>query len=274
MRFLTFFVLVLSSIPMAARVAASTPNTGGLHSSGRLKSNGQGLKLDGLCGFYCTAEAAPFQSPVSATGSSSENTPASSAPAAKPVTSVLPPEVKDSDIGFSYSLPEEWEALASQLPTADIPYPTVVGPKKGNACAQVELTARHGSPYSVIVVVALPFDCYGETLTDKNFSDFASGTAEGLKQTFDIANAEVTNYSLGNHKIWIERANGTVKGQPDSKYTLETACTLMQKGAACWWTMAADAAHLKTFEESKVKLEGDAFDSLVPAGTVKAAAGN
>jgi hypothetical protein len=69
--------------------------------------------------------------------------------------------------------------------------------------------------------------------------------------------------------MWIERANGTVKGQPASKYTLETACTLMQKGAACWWTMAADAANLQIFEQSPVTLEGDAFDTLVPADAVK-----
>ncbi len=181
----------------------------------------------------------------------------------------LPPVVQDSDIGFSYSLPADWEALASDLTTPYLPYPSVIGQKKGNACAQVELTARHGSPFSVVVVEALPFDCYGQTLTDRNFTDFALGAAEGMKQTFDITNPVQTNYKLGNHNIWIERASGTVKGQPNSKYTLETACTLMQKGAACWWTMAADAVSLQIFEQSPVTLEGDVFDTLVPADAVK-----
>jgi hypothetical protein len=208
----------------------------------------------------------PIAAQATASTPKAEATP-SAAPAhpAKP----LPPEIKDSDIGFSYSLPADWEALASDLTTPYLPYPSVIGQKKGNACAQVELTARHGSPFSVVVVEALPFDCYGQTLTDKNFTDFASGAAEGLRQTFDITNPVLTNYKLGNHNMWIERANGTVKGQPASKYTLETACTLMQKGAACWWTMAADAANLQIFEQSPVTLEGDAFDTLVPADAVK-----
>jgi hypothetical protein len=158
--------------------------------------------------------------------------------------------------------------MASRL-APNVPYPTVVGPKKGNACAQVELTARHGTPYSVVVVVALPFDCYGQTLSDKNLTDFAAGAIEGLKQTFDVANPMQTNYTLGNHNIWIERVSGTVKGQPESKYTLEIACTLMSRGAACWWTMAADEADLQVFEHGPVTLEGDAFDALVPAGAVK-----
>jgi len=60
-----------------------------------------------------------------------------------------------------------------------------------------------------------------------------------------------------------------VKGQPDAKYTLEIACTVMSKGAACWMIMAADPAHLQTFEKEAVTLEGDAFDQIVPDGAVK-----
>jgi hypothetical protein len=213
----------------------------------------------------------PLAAQVPASTPSTEPAPDSPAPA-KTATSVLPPQVKDTDIGFSYSLPADWETLASIPAKPDVPYPTVEGPKKGNSCAQPELTARNGSPFSVIVVVALPFDCYGETLTATNFADFASGAAEGLKQTFEITNPVLTNYALGNHSMWIERASGTVKGQPDSKYTLEIACTLMTKGAACWWTMAADEAHLQIFEQGPVTLEGDAFDALVPAGAVQAVA--
>jgi len=70
--------------------------------------------------------------------------------------------------------------------------------------------------------------------------------------------------------MWVERASATVKGQPESKYTLELACTLLAKGAACWMTMAADAAHLEIFERRPVALEGDTFDALVPAGAVQA----
>jgi hypothetical protein len=148
----------------------------------------------------------------------------------------------------------------------------VEGPKKGNACTQVELTARRGTPASVVVVVALPFGCYGQALTDKNLADFAAGASEGLKQTFDVTNPVLGGYSLGSHNMWIERANGVVKGQPNAKYTLEIACTLMQKGAACWMAMAADAASLQTFEQESVTLEGDAFEAIVPATAIQAPA--
>ena len=212
----------------------------------------------------------PLAAQVPASTPSTEPAPGSPA-TAKPATSVLPPQIKDTDIGFSYSLPADWQTMASGPAKPDVPYPTVEAPKKGNACAQPELTARNGSPFSVVVVVALPFDCYGQTLKATNLADFASGAAEGLKQTFDITNPVLTNYTLGSHSMWIERASGTVKGQPGSKYTLEIACTLMAKGAACWWTMAADETHLQIFEQGPVTLEGDAFDALVPAGAVQAA---
>jgi hypothetical protein len=191
-------------------------------------------------------------------------------PAAAPAAPVTPPEVKDTNIGFSYSLPTGWETQASAPAKPDVPYPTVETPKKGNACAQVELTARHGTPFSVVVVVALPFVCYGQTLTDKNMADFTAGASEGLKQTFEVTNPVMNSYALGNHTMWLERASGTVKGQPESKYTLEVACTLMTKGAACWMTMAADAADLQSFEQEPVTLEGDSFDAIVPANAIPA----
>jgi hypothetical protein len=195
--------------------------------------------------------------------------PIPAAPAATSSPAPIPPSINDTDIGFSYSLPAEWEALASQVAKPDVPYPAVEGPKKGNACTQVELTARNGTPASVVVVVALPFDCYGQSLTDKNLGDFAAGAAEGIKQTFDITDTVLTNYTLGTHNMWAERASGTVKGQPNAKYTLEILCTVMTKGAACWMIMAADAGHLSTFENEAVTLDGDAFDALVPPGALQ-----
>jgi len=193
---------------------------------------------------------------------------AASAAAAGPTG---PPQIQDMAIGFSYSLPADWQMLASEMTQPDVPYPTVLGQRKGNACAQVELTARHGTPASVVVVVALPFDCYGQQLTDKNLADFAAGASEGLKQTFVITDAVVANYTLGSHTMWGERANGIVKGQPESKYTLEIACTVLAKGAVCWMAMAADAASLEVFEKQAVTLEGDSFDAIVPAGAISAA---
>jgi hypothetical protein len=194
-------------------------------------------------------------------------------PASAPATaSATAPVVRDNAIGFSYQLPADWETLASQPAMPNVPFPTVEAPKKGNACAQVELTARHGTPSSVVVVVALPFECYGQALTNKNLADFAAGASLGLKQTFEVTEPVLSSFTLGSHNMWVERAKGTVKGQPNSKYTLEIACTVLGKGAACWMAMAADAASLQTFEQQTVTLEGDAFDALVPAGAMQPAA--
>jgi hypothetical protein len=211
------------------------------------------------------------QAPASAPAALPQtSTPDASTPAA--TTPATPPQIKDASIGFSYSLPADWETLASKPSKPDIPFPTVEGAKKGNACAQVELTARHGRPASVVVVVALPFDCYGQDLTGKSLADFAAGASEGLKQAFEVTEPVVSKYSLGRHGMWAERAQGVVKGQPNSKYTLEIACTVLAKGAACWMTMAADAASLQTFEQEAVTLEGDAFEAIVPASTFQASA--
>jgi hypothetical protein len=208
--------------------------------------------------------AAP-QNPVPGAANSPALAPLPAAPPPIPT----PPQINDAKIGFSYGLPADWQTQVSQLTKPDVPFPTAEGPKKGNACAQVELTARHGTPFSVVVVVALPFDCYGQPLTSKNLADLASGASEGLKQTFDVTDSAVGNYALGSHTMWIQRASGTVKGQPAAKYTLDTVCTVLAKGFVCWWTMAADAANLQTFEQQPVTLEGDKFDAIVPAGAIQ-----
>jgi hypothetical protein len=224
------------------------------------------LGLSCLPAFAQVPAATPSAEPTPAAAQA--NPPA--AATASPATPAAPPGVKDTNIGFSYSLPAGWQTEASAPAKPDVPYPTVEAPKKGNACAQAELTARHGTPFSVVVVVALPFDCYGQSLTNKNMADFTAGASEGLKQTFEVTNTVMNNYALGSHTVWVERASGTVKGQPESKYTLEVACTLMVKGAACWMTMAADATDLQAFEQEPVTLEGDTFDAIVPSNAIPA----
>ena len=137
--------------------------------------------------------------------------------------------------------------------------------KKGIGCVQVALTARHGDPASVVVVVALPYDCYGQTMTEKDLPAFGSGASEGLNNTFDISEPIRGVYSLGTHSIWVERAKGTLKGSPDSKYTMETVCSIMKNGAVCWMAMAADDNALQTFENGAVTLDGEAPVVLVPS---------
>jgi hypothetical protein len=175
-----------------------------------------------------------------------------------------------SSLGFSYSVPSDWEVVDSQgkLPgvreQAD-KNASSDAEKKGLACVQIALTARHGEPASVVVEVALPFDCFGEAMTEAELPGFASGASEGLKQSFDIGEPVTANYSLGSHTMWIERAKGTPKGHPEVPYTVEITCGLVKKAAVCWMAMAADDAALRTFERGGVTLDGESSPALVPA---------
>ena len=130
-----------------------------------------------------------------------------------------------------------------------VPYPTVASATKGDACVELAMTAKHGNPASVVVVMALPFACYGQTMTVSDLENFGEGAAQGMKQTFDLTDPVQTNYSLGSHTMWIERADGTPKNHAESSFTFEIACTVLEKGAVCWMTMAADAASLQAFEQ-------------------------
>jgi hypothetical protein len=112
--------------------------------------------------------------------------------------------------------------------------------------------------------MALPFACYGQSLKPGDLANFGAGAAEGLKQTFDVTDPVQGNYTLGSHAVWIERAKGSPKGHPESPFSFEIACTLLAKGAACWMTMAADAASLQAFENAPVTLDGERSAALVP----------
>jgi hypothetical protein len=185
-----------------------------------------------------------------------------------------PPVVHSSEYGFSYSVPSDWQVVEAQPTPTDIKerqtrQAQTEDEKKGIACLQAAMTARHGDPASVIVAMALPFDCFGQSMTEKDLPGFAEGGAEGLKQSFDLSEPIHATYSLGNHGIWIERAKGTPKGHPDVSYTVEIACGLLKKAAVCWMTMASDESTLHTFETGSVVLDGDSFPSLVPSNALE-----
>lgn len=146
-----------------------------------------------------------------------------------------------------------------------MPYPALATTAKGDACVEVAMTAKHGSPASVVVVTALRFACYGQTMTASDLPNLGEGAAEGMKQTFNLIEPVDATYSLGSHTVWIERASGPPKNHVESSFTFEIACTVLQKGAVCWMTMAADAASLQEFEQSTVSLDGEAATKLVPA---------
>jgi hypothetical protein len=191
------------------------------------------------------------------------------APAPAPPTPATA-QTHTSDLGFSYTIPADWEVVDTQptLPAVQqqvTQNATTEDEKKGIACVQIALTARHGTPPSVVVVVALPFACFGQEMTDKDLPGFASGASEGLKKTFDISDPVHGAYSLGAHSFWIERATGSVIGHPEVKYTVETVCSVLKKGAVCWMTMAADDAAMQIFEHGSVTLDGEAPAALVPA---------
>src|ERR1019366_3147020 len=114
------------------------------------------------------------------------------------------PVVHSSDLGFSYSVPSDWEAVDARptLPGVQeqvTKNATSEEEKKGIACVQIAMTARHGEPASVMVVMALPFDCFGQVMTDKDLPGFAEGASEGLKSSFDFSDPVFGSYSLGSH---------------------------------------------------------------------------
>jgi hypothetical protein len=215
--------------------------------------------------------AAPAATPATpATPANPAAVPAQT-PSAAPAAATAPPpppKVDDTSVGFSYSLPSSWEFVAPPpAPKVVVPYPTLIAPKKGDACIDVVLTAKHGSPGSVVVVLDLPFSCYGQTMSPGDLVNFGAGAVEGMKQTFDLkTDAVEATYSLGGHNLWAERVDGTPKGHPENKYIFEIACAVLEKGAACWMTMAADWPDLKAFEQANVSLDGGAPAALVPEG--------
>jgi hypothetical protein len=177
-------------------------------------------------------------------------------------------------LGFSYAIPSDWEVVDSQPELPGVKEKTTLSgtgqtKKEGAACTQLNLTARHGDPRSVIDQIALPFDCYGRQLTQDDLPGFGAGVTAGIKQNFDTGDPQAATYTLGTHRLWAERVHGAPKGQPDKHYIIEIGCALLSKAAVCWMTMAADSASLAIFEHGDVTLEGDSPAPLVPAVTFK-----
>jgi hypothetical protein len=137
--------------------------------------------------------------------------------------------------------------------------------KRGAACTQIALSARHGRPASTVVAVVLPFACLGADMSERDLPGMGSGAMEGIQQNFDVSESDFGVYSLGSHGVWIERTKGTLKGHPEANYTVETVCSILKKGAVCWMAIAADDAALQTFEHGAVTLDGEDPAPLVPA---------
>ena len=127
-----------------------------------------------------------------------------------------PPAAQANDLGYAYTLPDDWQILTSNPTLAGVKQQAQQNAssdeeKKGVACVQVAETARGGDPPSVLVVVQLPFDCFGQSMNAKDLPGFAHGASEGIKQNFDLSDPASASYMLGSHSMWIERA-GSAQG--------------------------------------------------------------
>jgi hypothetical protein len=196
-------------------------------------------------------------------------------PALAPIPPPPPPDAQahSSDLGFSYSLPSDWEVvdttpmLPAVLQKAARDYGNEAA--KMAACLQLPLTAHHGNPISAIAVVGLSFDCMGHTFTAADLPNIGSGVNEGLKKNIQIDSPVNNTYTLGTHSMWIERASGSLVGHPETKRAMETVCSVLKKGVVCWMTMAADDASLQIFENGVVALDGEDATALVPADALQ-----
>src|SRR5215831_4818053 len=182
-----------------------------------------------------------------------------------PVASPAPQQ-----FGFSFHVPGGWIAIDAQSTLPEVKERQLANAKtdeekKEISCIKVPVSARKGPPPSFFAAMALPFDCLGQILTEKDLPGFAEGSSRGPRTVFDFGDPAYGSYSLGSHKMWIERAKGNPKGHPEMAYTLEIACSLLKRAAVCWMAVAADDPSLKEFESNAVTLDGDFFSEFVPA---------
>jgi hypothetical protein len=173
-------------------------------------------------------------------------------------------------LGFTYRVPSGWDSIDVKATLPEVKKNQMANAKTDDerreiACVQIPISARRGNPPSFLAAMALPFDCFGQPMTEKDLPGFAEGSSQGPRAIFDFADPVYGAYSLGSHRMWIERAKGNPKGHPEMPYTLEIACSLLKKSAVCWMTVAGDDQSLKEFEGNAVTLNGDFFTELVPA---------
>jgi hypothetical protein len=180
----------------------------------------------------------------------------------------VPPPTPEQ-LGFSYHIPSGWDEIDAQSTLPEVKERQLANAKTDEekreiACIQVPVSARKGPPPSFLAAMALPYACFGQIMTDKDLPGFAEGSSQGPRAVFDFSEPAYGSYSLGSHKMWIERAKGNPKGHPEMAYTLEIACSLLRRAAVCWMTVAADEQALKEFEGNAVTLDGDFFAEFVP----------
>jgi len=174
---------------------------------------------------------------------------------------------RTSELGFSFTVPAGWDVMETSAVAKEQARQNAKTEedKKGLACVDIGFTARRGDPPSVMTEVALPFDCYGQQMTEADLPSFASSASAGLEQNFDLGEPVYGVYRSGTHGFWIERVKGTVKGQGAIGFTIEIACSVTKKAAVCFMAMASNDSSLAAFEQMPVSLDGDPPVALVPA---------
>ena len=187
--------------------------------------------------------------------------------AAKPAAAQ---QLHSSELGFSYSLPADWTVEDTRPTVAQAQQQAAQNAQSDSemravGCMEAPFKARHSNGASSVVIVALPFDCFGQHYTDSDLPAFATSMAEGLKKGWKISDPVFGTYKLGAHNLWIERASGSLIERPNEKKTLDLVCTMLKNGAVCWMGFVAGDADLKTFEQGEVSLDGETSPALVPA---------
>ncbi len=179
-------------------------------------------------------------------------------------------QLASKELGFSYSVPADW-TVEDTRPTVGQAQQEAARNAQSDSemravgCMEAPFKARHSSGASSVVIVALPFDCFGQHYTDADLPAFASNMAESLKKGWKISDPAFGTYSLGGHTLWIERASASLLEHPDGRKTLELVCSMLKNGAVCWMGFVANEADLKTFEQGAVSLDGETSPALVPA---------
>jgi hypothetical protein len=193
------------------------------------------------------------------------------APAQAPATKATAAQrMSSTRLGFNYSLPADWTVDDMQETAAQVQQQAASSAQndaemRAVGCMESPFRAHHGKGGSTVAIVALPFDCFGQSYTNADLPAFATSIAEGLKKGWKIADPKFGTYTLGAHGMWIERATGSLLNQPDGKKTLELVCSMLKNGAVCWMGFVADDADLKAFEQGGITLDGEASPALVPA---------
>lgn len=191
------------------------------------------------------------------------------ASAQAPVPKAPATRTYSNPLGFSYAFPAVWEVVDHSATLAQVQQQVQQQAgddqeRRGASCIQIALSARYGMPASSVATLVLPFDCLGAEMRESDLPGMAAGAIEGLRQSMNLGEPATGSYQLGSHKAWIERLQGSIKGDMAAQYTIESVCTLVKKAAVCWTVIAADDPALGTFEQGAVTLDQDQARALVP----------